>query len=199
MIKIIREVYDTPASVTERLVLAGGLNPFGEPNYRAIWGWKRLDWIGGKWEDRDADGKLIREVVELRREPKYPQVNRWHIEKWLPAAKYGSPQEWWAQTFERENGVKVPALGPYPYEGDYELSFTLEERDGGFLQLTPTAAEYIANAIERSRHLDRVKRRTALNESKAREENAAVDEDYAILDDAVGAFHEQPFVTVQGE
>ena len=46
------------------LALAGGRNRFGEPNYRAVWGWSRLDWIGGKWEDRDASGSLIREVVE---------------------------------------------------------------------------------------------------------------------------------------
>jgi hypothetical protein len=97
------------------LELAGGLNRFREPNYRAIWGWNRLAWIGGKFEERDsATGSLLREVVELRQEPNYPAVNRWHIEKWLPSETYGSPRAWWAQTAEIEGGRSVPALGPYP-------------------------------------------------------------------------------------
>src|ERR1019366_7496654 len=62
MNQILRETHDTPAEVARELALAGGLNRFGEPNYRAVWGWSRLDWIAGKWEDRDAGGALLREV-----------------------------------------------------------------------------------------------------------------------------------------
>src|SRR5215469_12757063 len=115
MISIIRESHETPADVVRELALAGGCNPFGEPNYRAVWGWSRLDWIGGKWEDRDpANGSLVREVVEVRREPKYTPLDRWHIERWMPAESYGSPAEWYAQTLEIANGRNIPALGPYP-------------------------------------------------------------------------------------
>jgi hypothetical protein len=91
MIRVIRETREAPADVARELALAGGFNPYGEPNYRAVWGWSRLDWIGGKWEDRDAAGNLLREVVELRREPKYVPHDRWHIERWVPAESYGSP------------------------------------------------------------------------------------------------------------
>ena len=114
MIRILRETHDTPAEVARELTLAGGCNRFGEPNYRAVWGWSRLDWIGGKWEDRDSTGALLREVVELRREPKYTPHNRWHIERWLPPESYGSPEQWHAETIEIENGRSIPALGPYP-------------------------------------------------------------------------------------
>src|ERR1051326_3496011 len=136
MIQIIREKYNTPESVQRRLVLAGGVNRFGEANYRAVWGWNRLTWIGGKFIDRDETGAVIREVVKLRREPKYPQVNRWHIERWLPPETYGSPRLWYAQTTAREDGESVPALGPYPVRGEYEHCFTLETQRGDFLQLT---------------------------------------------------------------
>ena len=44
---------------------------------------------------------VMREVVELRLEPKYPQVNRWHVERWMPPEAYGSPRAWYAQTLER--------------------------------------------------------------------------------------------------
>jgi hypothetical protein len=133
MIRVIRETHDTPENVAHRLARAGGTNRYGEPNYRAIWGWNRLAWIGGKFEDRDEHGALLRERVELRKEPKYPAVNRWHVERWLPPETYGSPRAWYAQTIERENGISIPALGPYPSRGEYEHCFTLETPRGEFL------------------------------------------------------------------
>ena len=149
MIRVIRETHEAPRHVVEALRLAGGINRFGEPNYRAVWGWNRLAWIGGKWEDRDAAGRLIREVAELRLEPKYTPQNRWHIERWVPPEAYGSPDQWYAQTLEIENGRNIPALGPYPSRGEYEHCFTLEGPRGEFIQLTPTVARHIARAGKR--------------------------------------------------
>ena len=63
MILVVRETHDTPESVAHRLERAGGINRYGEPNYRAVWGWNRLAWIGGKFEDRDEQGKLLRERI----------------------------------------------------------------------------------------------------------------------------------------
>ena len=197
MIHVIRETHETPEAVARRLELAGGRNPFGEPNYRAVWGWNRLAWIGGKFEDRDETGALLRERVELRQEPKYPAVNRWHIERWMPPDTYGSPRAWYAQTVERENGISIPALGPYPHRGDYEHCFTLETPSGEFVQLTPTVAEHIARAIEYSRKSrQQTISRAKLYEREAREEQQYGDWAYDVLDDAVPAFHRQPFVTV---
>ncbi|MGD0908028.1 MAG: hypothetical protein ABSA96_10635 [Candidatus Acidiferrales bacterium] len=168
MISVIRETHEAPADVACALTLAGGCNRFGEPNYRAVWGWSRLDWIGGKWEDHDAGGSLVREVVELRREPKYLPHDRWHIERWMPPESYGSPEQWHAQTIEIANGRSVPALGPYPSRGDYEHCFTLEGPRGEFVQLTPAAAWHIARVIETSRNISRSKRREALDERERR-------------------------------
>ena len=197
MIRVVRETHETPEAVALTLVLAGGINRHGEPNYRAVWGWNRLAWIGGKFEERDpATGSLLREVVELRQEPKYPAVNRWHIEKWLPPEVYGSPRAWYAQTTEREDGVSVPALGPYPSRGDYEHCFTLEGPRGEFVQLTPTVGEHIARAIEWSRKFPRAAQNRALQDRERREEQASEAWAYDLLDDAVPAFHQQPFVTV---
>ena len=170
MVQIIRETHDAPCDVARELALAGGFNLYGEPIYRAVWGWSRLDWIGGKWEDRDAAGNLVREVIELRREPKYAPHDRWHIERWVPAESYGSPAEWRAQTLEIANGQSVPALGPYPSRGDYEHCFTLEGPRGEFVQLTPAVARHIARAIEASRVASRAKKREALEDRTRREE-----------------------------
>ena len=195
-IEILRETHETPALVADRLSRAGGMNRYGEPNYRAVWGWNRLSWIGGKFEDRDAVGNLLREAVELRREPKYAAVNRWHIERWMPPETYGSPRQWYAQTIERENGLSIPALGPFPYRGEYEHCFTLQDRRGEFVQLTAAAAEHIAHAIEWSRKAPRAAGKRRIDERSAREERAGDQWSYDLLDDAVPAFHKQPFVTV---
>lgn len=196
MIRIAREKYETPESVARRLELAGGRNRLGEPNYRAVWGWNRLAWIGGKFEDRDETGALLRERFALRREPKYPAVNRWHIERWLPPETYGSPRQWYGQTVELAGGRGVPALGPYPSRGEYEHCFTLETPSGEFVQLTPTIAEHIAGAIERSRCAPRAAKRSR-SYARAQQDDLAYENwAYDLLDDAVPAFHKQPFVTV---
>jgi hypothetical protein len=170
MIQVIRERHEAPAEVARELMLAGGCNRFGDPNYRAVWGWSRLDWIGGKWEDRAADGALLREVIEVRREPKYAPRDRWHIERWMPPESYGSPDQWRAATTETAQGRNVAALGPYPSRGDYEHCFTLEGPHGEFVQLTPAVARHIARAIETSRGVARAKKRESLRERARREE-----------------------------
>src|ERR1700689_25750 len=114
MIRINRETHETPSNVAEELLLAGGFNSFGEANYRAVWGWSRLDWIGGKWEDRETHGLLVRGVIELRGEPEYLPHDRRHVERCMPPESYGSPEAWHAETLEIENGRSIAALGPYP-------------------------------------------------------------------------------------
>ncbi len=196
MILVVRETHDTPENVAHRLERAGGINRFGEANYRAVWGWNRHAWIGGRFEDRDEHGSLLRECIELRKEPKYPAVNRWHIERWVPPETYGSPRAWYAQTNERENGISIPALGPYPSRGEYEHCFTLEGRRGEFVQLTPTPAEHIARAIEWSRKFPRSAKRRQLYDREGRGERTYENWAFDVMDDAVPAFHKQPFVTV---
>ncbi len=196
MIRVLRETHETPEAVAHRLQGAGGINRLGEANYRAVWGWNRLAWIGGKFEDRDEHGALLRERIELRLEPKYPAVNRWHIERWLPPEAYGAPRGWYAQTIESENGISIPALGPYPSRGEYEHCFTLEDPRGKFLQLTPTIAEHIARAIECSRNCVRAKSRSSLYDREQRTERNYEQWAFDVMDDAVPAFHKQLFVTV---
>jgi len=196
MIHVLRETHDTPESVVDRLATAGGLNRYGESNYRVIWGWNRLAWIGGKFEDRDRDGQLLREVVELRQEPKYPQVNRWHLERWTPPEAYGSPRLWYAQTIERASGKSIPALGPYPDRGEYEHCVTLEDPGGAFVQLTATVVERLARAIEWSRNVPRSKKRQHLYDREAHDERSYQSWAFDLLDDQAPALHGQPFVTV---
>jgi len=195
MIEVIREAKQAPPDVQARLARAGGLNRYGQPNYRAVWGWSRLGWIGGKWVDRDARGEVIREVVEVRHVPKYEPFDRWHIERWIPPELYGSPSRWYAMTAEVQGAELVHALGPYPSEGEYEHCLTLESR-GEFLPLDAASVEHIVRMIEFSRL---VPKSASLAAIRAREQKRGDDYEkwaYDTLDDAVPALHGQPFVTV---
>jgi hypothetical protein len=138
MIQVLREHHEVSPQIQEILTRAGGVNWYGEPNFRAVWGYSRMGWIGGKWIDRDANGNVIRECFQLRRVPKYlPQMwNRWIIESYRPPEFYGSRWLWNLQTRAQEKdengrpnpaGLILPALGDYPSRGDYEHSHTVEK------------------------------------------------------------------------
>jgi hypothetical protein len=181
LLRVTRETHEAPAEILERLARAGGRNRYGEPNFRVVWGGSRLAWIGGRWTDRDAHGNMVREAIELRRVPKYLPLERWHIERWMPPESYGSPEEWCALTHESENGIRVPALGPYPSRGEYEHCFTLESARGEFIPLSAAACDWIVRAIEWATRQPRMVRRSAI---AAREERRTRHWDRT-LDDAL--------------
>ncbi len=194
MIRILRETHVAPASLQLRLARAGGLNRYGEPNFRAVWGWSRLTWIGGKWSDTDAHGNVTREIIELREVPKYFPFDRWHIERWLPPETYGSPQQWYAQTIEREDGISIPALGPYPQRGEYEHCFTLQGPRSEFIPLSPSACEAIVRAIEFARSEPAQMHRAALARRQLQRDHDWESHADAVFSDASPAFHGAPFV-----
>lgn len=171
MITVTRETHETPRSLSERLLRAGGTNRLSEANFRAVWGGNRPTWIGGKWTDHDDHGNMVRETVGLRRVPKYLPVNRWHIERWTPPEKYGTPEQWYEQTLEAEDGFRIPALGPYPSRGEYEHCFTLSGASGEFIPLTATACDWIVRAIEWARRQPRNVARSAILQRELRKES----------------------------
>ena len=179
-----------------RLARAGGRNRFGEPNFRLVWGWSRLTWIGGKWTLFDAQGNETGSRIELRREPKYFPLNRWHVERWLPPESYGSPESWRAKTTEVEDGIRYPALGPYPWRGDWEHVFTLEGPGGEFIPLMPAAIEYIVRAVLWADQWRREEKRRALFEREQRNQAARGARDDEILELAFDGVKGPSMVTV---
>jgi hypothetical protein len=168
VIRVTRETHEAPPGFSERLARAGGANRLGEPNFRVVWGGSRLTWIGGRWIDRDDHGNRVRETIELRRVPKYVPLERWHIERWTPPESYGSPEEWYSRTSEVEDGIRIPALGPYPSRGEYEHCFTLSGPRNEFLPLTGTACDWVVRAIEWARRQPGGSSRAALAAREAR-------------------------------
>jgi hypothetical protein len=89
-------------------------------------------------------------------------TDRWHIERWVAPEVYGSPDDWYRRTLEVEDGIRFPALGPYPSRGEYEHCFTLETAAGEFLPLTADACDWVARAIEWARRQPRTAARAAV-------------------------------------
>jgi len=171
MIQVIRETHETPEWANRIARTIGGVNIFGEPNFRIVWGWNRLGWMGGLWEDRNPKTmELIRAVFELRKEPIYfANPDRWHLEIWVPPVKYGSPVEWYSYTKQVHPSipsVTLPGLGPYPSRGEYESAFVFENRTGEFTQLTAAKVQFVCELF----HLSRGKTREDMRADRAKHE-----------------------------
>lgn len=200
-IEVLREHHEPPVYAVRLATIAGGLNRFGKPNYRWVWGWSRLDLIGGEFIDRTPEGKVWSRFVGMRWVPKYAPYSRWHLEKWVPPEVYGSPRMWALTTRETVFGgttpVSVASLGPYPQFGDYEQSLVLDQpcarclrlklhqkcEHRTFQQLTCEIAFRMARALEFSRNIDEAERRAAVVKREAWE---ALQDDKAI-DEVLGA------------
>lgn len=136
------ESYDlaVPAHLQRALSDEGGLNRYGEPIYRLVWGWSRLELRVGEFHEFDDHGNWIGARLDTRHEPKYgDKPDRYHLELWVPPEKYGSPADWYAVTRKVVAGRFVEHLGEYPSRGDYERICTCQTPTGGYVLPTEQA------------------------------------------------------------
>jgi hypothetical protein len=138
------EKHETPTWVADRIKAVGGLNRFGEANFRVIWGGNRYHTVGGFFKKiiqaTDESGQkkaAVIEVAETRQLLAY-HPERWHLERFRDVDFYGSPDEWYEQTtlkappwwdyselWELDERSKILTMGPYPSCGDFEHVFYL--------------------------------------------------------------------------
>ena len=125
------EKREVPAWVEHIITRKGGLNPFGKPNFRVVWGGNRYYKVGGMFKKvitfKDEDGRecsLVTDVAEMREMLRYHPF-RWHIERWMGPEFYGGSEEWYRNTWDEE--AKMHVMGDYPIEGDYEHVFFLAQ------------------------------------------------------------------------
>lgn len=127
-----REALTPPSWIVERITALGGVNCFGKPNFRVVWGGSRTRKVGGMFKHTIVtDGQIIgqkigivTQVPEIRDLLAY-HPERWHLEKWLPPEAYGSREEFYERTWVEE--AQLHGQGDYPSEGDYEHVFYLAE------------------------------------------------------------------------
>lgn len=123
---------EVPLWIVSRINAIGGLNQFGKPQFRVIWGGNRTHIVGGKFKkvvyvNSNIIGEktgVVTEVAEIRTLLKYHPF-RWHLERYRGPEFYGSRDEWYEQTFDAECGFHTQ--GDFPNEGDYEHIFYLAQ------------------------------------------------------------------------
>lgn len=174
-----------PESVEQALVDFGGLNIYGMPNYRIVWGWTRGDWFGGQWRPKYIDRERHKE--------------RWHLEKWVSPESFGSPEQWYAAAVMDVNGAAVNVLGEFPSHGDYVRVVVFENYHTG--EYVEPDADMVREAITRNRqHAERTKReiREKIKAEMEAKKKAVSDKQDAILGDAEAAFAFKTWMPVSG-
>lgn len=212
--------YQCPSHVAEDLKLAGGLNRFGEPNFRIVWGWDRMVPMTGEWQEWEqlrgkltdrSTGisqtkdfiKLVRSVVETRTVPKYLPANCWHLEKWCPPEDYGTPEAWGKLGEEVVQGMTVDTAGPFPARGEYELCYPLTDDltvRGQPIGTSELNLSLLVGAIRAGKErLSYAQRRAAIMQREARKEEGFIRRVESILRDEMRPFAGEDFVVVPGK
>lgn len=211
--------FKCPAHVAKELKLAGGVNPYGQPMFRVVWGYDRIVPITGEWQEFEQYLATLRDkisgyteqrvvtrlkssIIETRLVPKYLPGNCWHLEMWRPAEEYGSPDNWGKLGEEVIGLMTLDTSGPFPYEGEYELCYPLTgdgTSDGTPIPLLGSVVADIAQMIRFGRErFTFLQRRAAIQQRLAREEAGFVSKTYDMLKDGLRPFAGEAFVTVSG-
>jgi len=192
-----------PVSVRleRRITETGGRADNGLPLFRVMRGCDRMTHIGGKWKDYDASHNIIREVVEVRYVPKYPDaLDRYVFEALCPCENYGTERDWELQFTEWIDGNRIETLGPYPRQGEYELVKVLETPvTHQFVPLTEAICDALVNTARLNKELPARIRYEAAKERREKEEAAKEQRLIDKIDDmAVPKWANQPHIINPG-
>jgi hypothetical protein len=102
------EKLKAPAEYQAHLTALGGLNRFGLPNFRLVWGQTETELVRG----RDANGREGQHIVF-----KHGGIPAWFMESWKPPECFGTPELWYAMSWDAE--TQTHTLGEYPWSGLY--------------------------------------------------------------------------------
>lgn len=214
------ELHDCPPEVERELRLAGGLNRYGGPMFRVVWGYNRIVPMHGQWEEWEKCAAVLTDkltghtetrefirlkssVIETRQEPKYLPANCWHLEKWCPPEDYGSPELWRKQGEEVIQGLTVDTAGEFPSRGEYELVMPLTTdftNEGKPLPLVSALVGELARMVRVSaERYSLMQRKAAIEQRLKREEQGFTRKAIDIMKDGMRPYAGETFVTVPGE
>jgi hypothetical protein len=174
-----------PQEFVDRLIDLGGLNRFGNPNWRVVWGQSEIEIVGGTWQvpkpgthlTVSPKGELIQvpntmEIAEMRHVLKYEGQACWVLERYFPPENYGTEHQWYEENKDQKSGLCL--LGPYPDEGYYECCQRLVTNDGRAVELNDAVLDYFVPMILKTHETTEWERRAAreaYREEKARKEH----------------------------
>ena len=102
------EKLEAPPEYQEHVTAAGGLNRFGDSNFRLVWGQTPVEYVWGT----DAQGRKGQHIVF-----KHGGIPAWFMECWKPPECFGTPELWYAMSWDAE--AQVHTLGEFPWRGLY--------------------------------------------------------------------------------
>ncbi|MDP9160472.1 MAG: hypothetical protein M3O09_09625 [Acidobacteriota bacterium] len=136
-----------PKHIKKAIRSIGGTNPYGEPMYRVVRTEGRKQLVGGLWRTwpegtptslrnpDDPNCRPLSSIPDVRPVPMYPGDHSWILEKWRPASKWGTREQFYSP--EGQGGTMIwcqgqwlPGAGQYPERGDYyEANFYFENSE----------------------------------------------------------------------
>jgi len=117
-----------PPEYQARITAAGGLNKYGAPNFKLVWGEAHATRAGGYWEQSGFTGY---------RDTYLNDTPCWLLLEWHDPVEYGSPTLYYMDNYNEATGLSD--LGEFPYRGKYEVLFILRDHElrNGQLVLDP--------------------------------------------------------------
>lgn len=104
-----------PPEYQAYVTAVGGKNRFGDPNFKIAWGQTETEIIYGI----DANGRKGQHIKF-----KHDGIAAWFIEAWKPPECFGTPELWYALSWDPES--ETHTLGEFPWRGQYmPCSFNL--------------------------------------------------------------------------
>jgi hypothetical protein len=117
------ETRKCPVEFQARITRLFGRNPYGDPNFKIVWGQSEFHRMGNIWTDRHGNERKGYRDVELCH-----GVPCWNIIRWKSAAQaFGTPDMFYAETYDQCTGMQM--LGAYPWKGFYEVLQPLYHRE----------------------------------------------------------------------
>lgn len=110
-----------PERFQEQITRAGGLNRYGQPNFRLAWSQTETFRAGGVWRDDRFAG--YREVYAANCTPWAPKHGYWMLMEWEAPERFGSEAIYYFLHRDESNGLSN--LGPYPWRGRYQVALKL--------------------------------------------------------------------------
>lgn len=196
------ETRQCPPEYQARLTRTFGVNQFGDPNIKIVWGQSQFIRMGNVWRDRFGNERAgYRERYQVAGQP------CWCIMRWKPPTTYGSPSMYYVNTYlptrqlgdspfhkyDSIDGYYVTA--EYPWRGRYEPMYTLIEKefiDGKLVVTHFPLSHYLIDTllpmVFAFQRLSRQEQQAAKQAARAAEERAQTEAIADILEEKMPSF-----------
>jgi len=173
-----------PAHFQDRLTRVGGLNRYGGPNFKLVWG---QTWtVRRAWSNPAGDSCGYKDIVEDGRPC-------WILKQWYAPEIYGSPTLWFMQNRE-PNGMQT--LGDFPWKGNYETlqPFVWRGMVNGrlvveYMPLNSMILDMVVPIAIKCQGVTLMRRKVAIQAMLKKKDQNAEDKVEAALHDSRLAFH----------